>query len=180
MPRCKVQLLDEFHAASPLLIVFCVLSNSSGKRLEPTPDHRTERSHTHRPNGLARMRAQQRRICRHYKGTPCLETGAGCELLIFGIGGISNGGATAIYGLRPYGASLLTNASKVTKKSCPSIGPRYAQVPSFHRRSMGRAVRASMPYSANPAPAGLPTAQRFHSARWQGAFESSGTLGGRS
>ena len=33
----------------------------------------------------------------------------------------------------------------------PAFGPRYAQVPSFHRRSVGRAVRASMPYSANPA-----------------------------
>ena len=62
----------------------------------------------------------------------------------------------------------------------PSIGPRCAQVPSFHRRSVGRAVRASMPYSANPAPAGLPTTQRFHSAGWHGAFESSGLLGGSS
>ena len=46
--------------------------------------------------------------------------------------------ATAIYGFRPYGGSLLPNSRKSKQKGlAPTYGPRCAQVPSLRLCSVG-------------------------------------------
>ena len=56
----------------------------------------------------------------------------------FWFGYISIGGATALYGFRPYGGSLLANSPKRNQKGlAPAYGLRCAQVPSLQFRCVG-------------------------------------------
>ena len=64
-------------------------------------------------------------------------------------------GIFPFYRFRPYGGSLLANAPKVSKRSCPLHPARLRRVPSLHHCSRGRRTRAVPgPLRLSPHPCG--------------------------